>query len=92
MGLGAKDHRPEKWKQKDFTPTGRETVPVSYPPGGNEVGAAPTKTGRPFDVEWTPERKKLWDTYWASVQSEYDAWNMHYKRAKWDLPKGRGNV
>lgn len=81
----AKDHRPRK--MAEFVHTDEGTFLQEPPPASNIVPSSPTKyhlsgKRRPKD-EWTPEDEKKWKAYWEKIDSEYEAWDMHYKRQKW---------
>lgn len=77
----AKDHRPKQNKPFVFAPDGVQEAKT--PPSTNPMPAAPSKYAMRPGVFLTPEQRKKWDAYWEGVESEFDAWNMHYKRSKW---------
>lgn len=81
----AKDHRPKKSPPFKFAPDG--VVEANPPPASNPMPPAPSPyadLGMKQLLHDSPEKRKQWDAYWESVQSEFDAWNMHYKRTKWE--------
>lgn len=81
----AKDHRPKP--PLDYTYTKEGTFECMGPPTGNPTPNAASRylgIRRPKE-SWTPEDERKWKAYWEKNDSEFAAWEMHYKRKKWNI-------
>lgn len=80
-----KDHREHKERHFKRAPDG---VFEASEATSNKMPTAPHRFmfAKGQEPMHDGEKKKLWEKYWEGVQMEFDAWDMHYKRQKWQLP------
>ena len=84
----AKDHRP--YKKLPYVHTNEGTFEVGDPPSSNKSPCQPKRPSHKVKEEWTEADAKKWREYWDQVDSEFDAWEMHYKRQQWNIKGGGG--
>ena len=82
----AKDHRPDRFKDRPHRMTPDGTMEARVPPSSNSIGQGPTKMLRPKTrEEWTPDDERRWVEYWDKQRSEWESWEDHYRRSKWEV-------
>lgn len=78
----AKDHRPKI--TPPFVPASDGMKEVLPPPTDNPVPYGPGRMGYPRGEHLDEAKKKKWNEYWESVNNEFDYWQQHYRRQKWE--------